>query len=111
MVNIHEILLLLLIHTISDFCSQTRKMAENKSQSIKWLSIHVFIYILPFLVFGWKFTLVNFILHWIIDFISSRASGYYYKQKNFYAFFNVIGFDQYLHIVSLVFTYYYMVVK
>ena len=44
MISITNVILIALIHLIVDFFLQTREMGENKSKSIKWLSLHILVY-------------------------------------------------------------------
>lgn len=122
------ILIILAWHFVADFIFQTRKMATRKSTSIRWLSEHVGIYsIISMFLFividlrslmeynpiNWfkhmgYFFVITFITHWLTDFCTSRITTYYYKKRNFYAFFNVIGLDQLIHTCTLLLTYYYI---
>lgn len=99
-----NIILLTWLHFFSDFILQSDKMAINKSSSLKWLTIHVTVYIIPFLYFGWKFALVNYIAHWTTDFFSSRATTYLWKKEKRHWFFVVIGLDQAIHMTCLFLT-------
>lgn len=104
-VSIWLIIGIVWLHTFSDFFLQTDKMAISKSSSNAWLSVHVGVYIIPFLVFfGWKYALVNFVLHWITDFCSSRATSYLWKKEERHWFFAVIGVDQAIHFTCLFLT-------
>ena len=97
------------LHFLGDFILQTDEMAINKSKSIKWLSIHCFIYgtvFLPF--FGWQFAAATFLFHWITDFWTSRATSYLYE-KNRHWFFVMIGFDQAIHFTTLFLTLFYFI--
>jgi len=98
-------LVLIWVHIIADFFMQTRKMATNKSKSNKWLFTHVCVYTIPFLYFGVKFALLNLVLHFITDFISSRITSHFWSKQNGYAFFGTIGIDQGIHITCLIKTY------
>lgn len=109
------------IHFVADFLCQTREMANNKSKSIKWLSIHVFVYSLVTTI-GWVvFTcdintlisifLVTFITHWPTDFCTSKITTYFYSKNNLFGFFSVIGFDQFIHATTLILTYNYYILK
>jgi uncharacterized membrane protein len=101
----NTVLALVWLHFISDFILQSDKMAMSKSSSSKWLTIHVAVYGLPFLiVFGWKYALINALLHWITDALSSRATSYLWKKEKRHWFFVVIGFDQAIHLTCLLLT-------
>lgn len=104
-VGITMILLVAWVHWFSDFVLQSDAMAKNKSSSVKWLSVHVATYSVPFLlIFGWKYAIINGILHWIVDFFTSKATAYLWKKEERHWFFVVIGFDQALHLTCLLMT-------
>lgn len=103
-----NILIVVWIHFMSDFLLQSDKMAINKSKSNKWLCIHILIYSIPFLWFGWLFALINGLLHFITDFISSRATSRLYTNHRHW-FFVIIGLDQALHMTALILTLQYLV--
>ncbi len=111
-----HIILLLAAHFIGDFLCQSRVMALNKTKSLYYLSMHgLFVGIPIFLVFFmFKPTLLALILtaiyvivHCMQDFfiwtIAIRLFGKsekYWESKRFY---DIIGFDQFLHVALLVF--------
>jgi hypothetical protein len=107
------------IHFIADFLCQSRKMANNKSKSVKWLSIHVFVYSLVTTIFWMVFTLnfytlisiffVTFLTHWCTDYCTSKLTTYFYGKNDLFAFFSVIGFDQFIHSTTLILTYNYYI--
>ncbi len=100
----NNLLLLIWVHFIADFIFQTSKQALNKSTSNYWLGQHILVYTICLTPFGWKFALVNGLLHFLVDWISSRLSSYFYKQNKRHIFFIVIGADQALHMTCLVLT-------
>ena len=98
---------LIWIHFISDFILQFDKMAINKSRSIKYLILHCFLYTIPFLIFGWKFAVLNGCLHFLVDLIASKLTTYLYTIKKRHWFFVTIGFDQAVHLTCLFLSAYY----
>jgi len=100
-------------HTIADFILQTRWMAENKSSSLKALTVHIIEYttvmfvglILPFgLANAALYAVINGVLHFFTDFITSRLSSYAYKNEKMKLFWGIIGFDQFIHISCMLLT-------
>lgn len=100
---------LITIHFISDFLLQRRKVAESKSSS--WLALfeHVIIIFFCFLPFGFLFSLTNAAIHGAIDrfiwniykFIrKNEGKGFEYWKDDL--FYKTIGFDQMLHLLTLV---------
>lgn len=102
-----NIIILIWLHFVSDFLLQSDKMAINKSKSNKWLCLHVLIYSLPLLWFGWIFAAINGFLHFITDFITSRVTTKLYANHKHW-FFVVIGLDQALHMSALILTLQYL---
>lgn len=99
------LLSILITHFIADFVLQSDKMAINKSTSISWLTVHIATYsISMMLIFGWKYALVNGLLHWAIDFGTSKWTSYLWKKGDRHNFFVVIGLDQLLHATCLILT-------
>lgn len=106
--------LIFFAHWVGDFVCQTREMAERKSNSLYWLSIHVVIYSIVIQTFSlfvspnitsWiLFSLTNFGLHFLVDFFTSKATTYFWQKDNKKAFFTTIGFDQFLHAACLLWT-------
>ena len=105
MISIWVIFALVWIHFIADFICQGDKMAVNKSTSVKWLSIHSLVYTLPFLLFGWKFAVLNGLLHFGVDLITSKINKQLWEDKKVHWFFVGIGADQAVHMTLLVSTY------
>lgn len=102
------IYLILGVHWFADFVLQSDMMAKNKSKSFKWLAFHVAVYTLCMIVFGWKFALLNGLAHFLIDAVTSRVSGYMWRTGKVHNFFVVIGFDQLLHVLLLIYSAKYL---
>jgi len=96
------------LHFVGDFVMQTRTMAENKSTSIKWLSSHVAVYSMFLLPFGVWFALLNGILHFATDYVTSRLTSKAWKEKKTHKFFTIIGVDQLIHSLCLVWSLYFL---
>lgn len=111
-------LLLLIAHYIADYVFQSRWMGDNKSSDNSALTGHVFVYTyamavasLFILVPGnghaatmWGlFVLMTFISHWCTDYITSRETKRFWTStpQRAYATYNVMGFDQLVHQLTL----------
>ena len=101
----YEIIALIWIHFVADFMFQTDKIAIAKSSSNRALGLHVSLYTIPLFWFGWKFALVNMVLHFATDYCTSRATTYLWKKGDRHNFFVVIGLDQAIHATCLYVTY------
>lgn len=119
------IITVLFIHFIADFIFQNKWMAQNKSSNSFPLFIHILVYstilLIPsFFIFkspelAWYFAIINGILHFGVDYWTSKLSSYMYsngymgtnKLPNF-SFWAVIGFDQFLHSIMLLSTLFYL---
>lgn len=107
--TVTTILLLLWIHFIADFILQTDWMARNKSKRNIPLIVHCIVYTIPFLYFGWVFALVNGTAHFVTDYVTSRASSRLWAKKEVHWFFVVVGFDQAIHMTTLILTYMWLI--
>ena len=104
-----EFLLIIWAHFMMDFIFQSDKMSINKSKGIFWLSVHSVIYTAPFLGVSIWYGVVNGLAHWLIDFMTSRATSILWQKEERRWFFVIIGFDQAIHLTILILTY--MVVR
>lgn len=109
----------LFFHWVGDFICQTRWMANNKSKQWNALMAHVAVYtgMLGFGLFCMAyfhvplepskvcgFLLINMVVHWITDAITSRLTSYFWSKQNIHAFFCTVGFDQMIHTITLLYT-------
>ena len=100
-----NIILILFLHWVGDFVFQSDWMAKNKSKSNRALLIHVAVYCIPLMFFGWKFALINCALHFCVDFLTSRVTSKLWEAKQVHWFFVVIGLDQFIHTACLLLTW------
>ena len=100
-----DIIAIVWLHAIGDFIFQTRWMATNKSKNHNALSLHCITYMIPLFFISWQFAIINGILHYPIDYMSSQLTTHYYQKENERMFFNVIGIDQAIHFTILLLTY------
>jgi hypothetical protein len=115
MIGFNHILILLLAHWIGDYLLQFNSIANHKADSFYWLGIHVLIYsgvlfvasLFLFSLFAAiKYFLVNGLLHLVTDWITGNlASRYKSNQRVFYI---IIGFDQFVHTITLLGTAVYV---
>lgn len=104
---------ILVLHFIADFVFQSDWMAINKSSSFRALLLHVVIYTLTLCTIPLAVTdmsiavpcltwaLVNGVIHFVQDAVTSRMTAYLWKKEQRHWFFVVIGLDQLLHYVFL----------
>ena len=108
-------LVLIWLHFFGDFILQSDRMAKGKSTNTFVLLEHVTWYGAAlalaqfFIPFTWTWWAVNFALHFLTDFASSRATSYLWQKGERHWFFVVIGADQSLHSTALVLTYVWLV--
>ncbi len=109
--TVYEIVLVLVLHFISDFLLQTRKIAQKKSSDYLALFLHciiVFVVFWPF--FGIKFAALNAFIHAVIDrnvwniykYIRRNENEKTFQFWNDSLFYSFIGFDQFLHVLTLI---------
>jgi len=108
--SIHLILNILFAHYVGDFICQTKWQATNKSKNILALLLHVTTYSLTIFAILWYqfdlntlvyWTLLNFIGHFAVDFVTSKITSHFYTKGNMHPFWITIGFDQFLHYTIL----------
>lgn len=97
------IIYLLFLHWVADFVLQTDYTAQNKSKNNKVLIFHCVIYYLIFLfgTFNFWFALGLGLIHFPVDYVTSRINSKLYGEGKIHNFFVSIGFDQWLHFVTI----------
>lgn len=114
MITLLDVSLLLVAHFIGDFVLQTNEMAKGKSSSNRCLLYHVTVYLLPFIALIMLipipplFLVVNGVAHFATDYVSSRMTKRLWAEGKVHEFFVVIGADQLVHALTLIWTYYVM---
>ena len=104
MMEIGLIILIMWVHFVSDFVLQTDYIALNKSKYTECLLTHCVIYSTPFLIFGLEYAFINGILHFIVDYLSSSLTTYFWAKEQRHWFFVTIGCDQAIHTTCLMLT-------
>jgi len=104
-ISLQAIFSLLFIHFAADFVFQSDKMAQNKSHSLYYLALHSLTYGVFFIYFGLKFVAVTTLLHFCIDFVTSKINKKLWEKGQVHYFFVSVGFDQMLHMMCLVYTF------
>lgn len=119
-----DLVILFVIHFISDFLLQSREIGEKKSKEIKYLCIHFYIIFVSFtllnififdfynnilfaLIYGFIHCLQDWyvwrLYKWIIKMKTNDIENYqYWKDSKFYS---TIGFDQLLHFIEIILIY------
>jgi hypothetical protein len=106
---LEAIIMIYVFHFIGDFLLQTQWMSLNKSNDLKALTTHCIVYSIPFLWFGLKYAAINGVLHFIVDYFTSKFTKRTAEDQNWRLFFIIIGFDQMLHMIILTLTLYSLV--
>jgi hypothetical protein len=94
-------------HWIADFIVQRHVWASSKWNSKIALTKHVASYtavmwlMLVWFGFGWEALLIG-ALHWPVDFVTSKITHKLYEKGDVHNFFVVVGFDQWLHFVTII---------
>lgn len=113
MISLYTIITILFCHWIFDFHLQNEEMSKNKSKCNLTLGRHVCIYSIGLLIITMVnsvyfnpltsagFVLINAVLHFFTDWVTSRATTSLYKEERYHDFFCVIGGDQMIHYITL----------
>ncbi len=105
MITLTTLFWLFAVHFVADFFVQTEHQALNKSSNFEALARHCATYTICFLPFGFTFAIATGILHIIVDYNTAKWTSQLWAKGETRKFFQVVGFDQFLHAISLVFAY------
>lgn len=125
-----ELFIILIVHWLLDFVFQTHYEATNKSKNFNALISHTLTYSAGWILFLVFFSLYNalaypftppptnqllidicifgvitFVIHTMIDYITSKQTAKLFIKQDYHNFFVLIGFDQILHYLQLWFTF------
>ena len=111
--------ILLTAHFLGDFVVQTDEQAKNKSKSNIILLQHVLSYmgtmLLLVCVLNIQVTIawiaLNLIGHFITDWFTSRITARLWASNKIGSFFTVVGFDQWIHVTTLIVSYQVMILS
>ena len=114
MIPIRCFVILMLVHWLADFALQTPEQANNKYTDFTALASHVLAYSASMaiaivgLYYGavsaWFLPVAILLIslsHLFIDLLTSKETHSLYEQKRYHDFFVVIGFDQLLHMLTI----------
>lgn len=130
MISIFDVFFILIIHWVADFILQTDEMAKGKSKQLSKLLSHTLMYslfwtsaiflyecfytksiqqyiMIPHNVFD--FASITFFAHTITDYFTSRFNAKLWEQGKTHNFFVAVGFDQILHYIQLILTFYFII--
>lgn len=119
------------IHFVADFVLQTQDQFTNTRFSNKYLAWHVFNYSITtslgwFMLFpsGFSFSfiaqsppghfnllwvfVITYLAHFTTDYCTSRWTKKLWEGKEVHDFFVAIGFDQFMHMVQLLYMYQFL---
>jgi hypothetical protein len=105
MIDITIVIVLVWTHFFADFVLQTDAMATKKSVSNKILAQHCFLYGVPFVFFGLMFAVINAVVHFMVDWCTSRIAKKFWLANDRRNFFLTVGIDQAIHLTTLIITY------
>ncbi len=95
------------IHWLGDFVLQSDWMARNKSKNWAALTAHVGVYTATLMIgtLSIGYALLNGVLHFGVDAITSRINSRLWADKEVHYFFVGVGADQFVHYACLLGTY------
>lgn len=119
MVSLWIVLGILAVHWFANFVLQTDYQAKNKGRSWDALLSYTLTYMIVWAVpamwvmgvrDGVIFCMITFVAHTITDYFTSKLSSKLRREGREYSLYMSIGFDQLLHYIQLLLTYYYLTI-
>lgn len=112
------LVLIFVMHIVAGFFLQSKKISKLKRENKLYLFQHVGIYTLFFVIFspvllgltllqGLVYSLINGVLHLIVDFTTGKFKVKYSEKTNF-KYKLIVYIDYTLHLSMLMLTYIYM---
>lgn len=125
MINLKIVIGILFIHWVADFICQTDWQAKNKSKDFTALLQHTLVYSMIWFIVAFicglshlfdpnitykaeGFTFITLFCHTFQDYFTSRLNTKLWNEGKVHWFFVSVGFDQFLHYVQLLLTYYFL---
>ena len=108
--TLQTIMTIIAMHWVADFVLQTDWQAKNKSKNNLALALHVVTYTFCLLwyaalnipgVVGIIWVLANGVVHFGVDYVTSRINTYLWNKGRVHDFFVMVGFDQVIHYACL----------
>ena len=107
--------LLFVMHVVAGFFLQTKKISKLKREKTRYLFIHVGLYTLFFIVVspillgltilnGLIYSLINGVLHLIVDYITGKFKNKYFEKNNL-GYNLTVGIDYAIHVSLLIITF------
>lgn len=105
--KVEIIIWLLFVHWLADFVCQSDWMAKNKSKINYALWVHCMIYgfIIGLMTLNVWIGFICYAIHFPVDYVTSRINSKLWEDKKVHWFFVSVGFDQWVHFVTLILTY------
>lgn len=119
-----SIMTVIAMHWVADFVLQTDWQAKNKSKNNFALLFHVLTYTICIFVCSiffltneltlqnikiWElWALANGVIHFGVDYVTSRINTYLWNKGRVHDFFVMVGFDQVIHYSCLFGSLFYL---
>lgn len=107
MIDLKIALLLMAIHFVGDFVLQSDRMAKEKSTDWNQLAKHCWVYmiVLGLLTQTYYYAVFNAGIHFAVDAVTARINKRLWDAKQVHYFFVGVGFDQLIHVSTLLITW------